>query len=43
MPGVDPQTAATDFASAGAALATTLAEYPHVGAEPQLKPYVFAR
>jgi hypothetical protein len=42
MPGVNPLTFATDFASADAAVATTLATYPHVPAEPPLACYVTA-
>jgi hypothetical protein len=42
MPGVNPATVATDIASAGAVVATTLATYPHVDAEPPLACYVTA-
>jgi hypothetical protein len=42
MPGVNPLTFATDFGSAGAVVATTLATYPHVAAEPPLRCYVTA-
>jgi pimeloyl-ACP methyl ester carboxylesterase len=42
MPGVNPATVATDIASAGAVLSTTLATYPHVSAEPPLACYVTA-
>ena len=42
MPGVDPLTFATDFAQMGAVVATTLATYPHVSAEPPLACYVTA-
>jgi hypothetical protein len=42
MPGVNPATFATDFASAGAVVATTLATYPHVAKEPPLACYVSA-
>jgi triacylglycerol esterase/lipase EstA (alpha/beta hydrolase family) len=42
MPGVNPLTFATDFASAGAVVSTTLATYPHVAAEPPLRCYVTA-
>jgi hypothetical protein len=41
MPGVNPATAATDFATAGAALATNIAAYPRVPEEPPLRCYVF--
>ena len=40
MPGVNPLTFPTDYASAGAVVATTLATYPHVPAEPPLACYV---
>ena len=42
MPGVNPVTFATDFASAAAVVSTTLATYPHVPAEPPLACYVTA-
>jgi pimeloyl-ACP methyl ester carboxylesterase len=42
MPGVNPLTFATDFAAADAGVATTLATYPHVSAEPPLACYVTA-
>jgi hypothetical protein len=42
MPGVNPVTFATDFASTAAVLSTTLATYPHVSAEPPLACYVTA-
>jgi hypothetical protein len=42
MPGVNPLTFATDFASTSAVVATTLATYPHVPAEPPLACYVTA-
>jgi pimeloyl-ACP methyl ester carboxylesterase len=40
MPGVNPLTLATDFASFSVAIGTTLATYPHVPAEPKLACYV---
>jgi pimeloyl-ACP methyl ester carboxylesterase len=42
QPGVNPATVATDEADSGADLGATIASYPHVPAEPQLKCYVFA-
>jgi hypothetical protein len=42
MPGVNPLTFATDLAQTDAVIATTLATYPHVGAEPPLACYVTA-
>jgi pimeloyl-ACP methyl ester carboxylesterase len=42
MPGVDPLTFATDYGGAAAVVATTLATYPHVKAEPALACYVTA-
>ncbi len=42
MPGVNPLTFVTDFANTGAVVATTLATYPHVAAEPPLACYVTA-
>ena len=40
MPGVNPLTVATDFVATNVLLATTLATYPHVAAEPPLACYV---
>jgi hypothetical protein len=42
MPGVNPVTFVTDFAQTNAVVATTLATYPHVAAEPPLACYVAA-
>jgi hypothetical protein len=42
MPGVNPSTFVTDFAQMNAVVATTLATYPHVPAEPPLACYVTA-
>jgi pimeloyl-ACP methyl ester carboxylesterase len=42
MPGVDPLTFVTDFAQMDGVVATTLATYPHVQAEPPLACYVTA-
>jgi pimeloyl-ACP methyl ester carboxylesterase len=42
MPGVNPLTFLTDFAQTNAVIATTLATYPHVPAEPPLACYVTA-
>jgi pimeloyl-ACP methyl ester carboxylesterase len=42
MPGVNPLTFVTDFAQTNAVVATTLATYPHVSAEPPLACYVTA-
>jgi hypothetical protein len=42
MPGINPLTFATDLASAGAVLGSTIAGYPHVDSEPPLACYVFA-
>jgi Putative serine esterase (DUF676) len=42
MPGVNPLTFATDFAGTTTVVATTLATYPHVPAEPPLACYVTA-
>lgn len=42
MPGVNPLTFATDFAQMSVLIATTLATYPHVSAEPPLACYVTA-
>jgi pimeloyl-ACP methyl ester carboxylesterase len=42
MPGVDPLTFATNEANLVATVATTLATYPHVAAEPALACYVTA-
>jgi triacylglycerol esterase/lipase EstA (alpha/beta hydrolase family) len=39
-PGVNPATFATDYGAAGLYLATVLATYPHVPAEPALRCYV---
>lgn len=43
MPGVDPVAFPLNFAKTNAAVATTLATYPHVPAEPRLACYVTAR
>ncbi len=42
MPGVNPLTFATSYANLAATVATTLATYPHVSAEPALACYVTA-
>ncbi len=42
MPGVNPLTFVTDFSQMNAVVATTLATYPHVPAEPPLACYVTA-
>jgi hypothetical protein len=42
MPGVDPATFPTNYASTLASIATTLATYPRVGAEPPLACYTTA-
>ena len=42
MPGVNPLTVATDRGVGRDVLATTLATYPHVAAEPPLACYVTA-
>ncbi len=42
MPGVDPVAFPVNFAHTNTAVATTLATYPHVPAEPQLACYVTA-
>ena len=42
MPGVDPVAFPVNFAKTNAAVATTLATYPHVPAEPRLACYVTA-
>jgi hypothetical protein len=42
MPGVNPLTVVPDFAAFSTAVATTLATYPHVPAEPPLACYVTA-
>jgi hypothetical protein len=42
MPGVNPLTFATDQAASAAAVAATVATYPHVPAEPPLRCYVTA-
>jgi hypothetical protein len=41
MPGVDPVTFATTYASVLATIARELALYPHVSSPPPLKPYVY--
>ncbi|HWD02880.1 MAG TPA: lipase [Amycolatopsis sp.] len=43
MPGVDPVTFATDYASTAGVVAKELALYPHVAAEPPLASYVYAK
>jgi hypothetical protein len=42
MPGIDPAAFPVNFAKTNAAVATTLATYPHVPAEPRLDCYVTA-
>jgi hypothetical protein len=42
MPGIDPVAFPVNFAKTNAAVATTLATYPHVPAEPRLACYVTA-
>jgi Lipase (class 2) len=42
MPGVDPSTFPENLAASATVVATTLAEYPHVSAEPALACYVTA-
>jgi hypothetical protein len=42
MPGIDPAAFPVNFAKTNAAVATTLATYPHVPAEPRLACYVTA-
>jgi hypothetical protein len=42
MPGVDPVAFPANFARTNVAVATTLATYPHVPAEPRLACYVTA-
>jgi triacylglycerol esterase/lipase EstA (alpha/beta hydrolase family) len=42
MPGIDPVAFPVNFAKTNAAVATTLATYPHVAAEPRLACYVTA-
>lgn len=43
MPGVDPKTVATDAVATSAALAITVATYPKVRAEPELRKYAAPR
>jgi hypothetical protein len=43
MPGVNPVTFPTNYATAIATVANQLALYPHVIADPALKPYVYSR
>lgn len=42
MPGVNPATYPTNFAGLTTTAATQVVAYPHVAAEPPLRPYVFA-